>query len=216
MENQTAQDDMKRLVALIDEQPDNWQAYVDLVVVLTVTENLAEAEELALKSLGLFERDETAKQALFYALGNVYYAAGEYGQATATFNQVTDEQLVHDATVMQAQSWYAQNAYQRALAFALTSVEQQPFDVAAQVLLGKIWLALQDLQQARQAFEAALHVDATDFEANLGRGIVETVMGEPDNPWLLKAAEADSDRYRAEAGRLDEIVQLSAGSRQDG
>ena len=38
------QKDIKRLVKDITEHPDHWQAYVDLVNVLTVTNSLVEAE----------------------------------------------------------------------------------------------------------------------------------------------------------------------------
>ena len=79
---------------------------------------------------------------------------------------------MHDATVMQAQAWYAQNQFQKALVFALTAVEQQPEDVAAQVLLGNIWLGLQNMDKATTAFNDAIHVDPM----NLTQILVEVLL----------------------------------------
>ena len=211
-----AQADMARLVAEINANPNNWQAYADLVAVLVVTENLIEAEDLALKSLGLFQANDEALQNLLYATGNVYYVAGDYQRANDFFGKITDLAILHDATVMQAQGWYAQNQFQKALVYALTAVEQQPEDTGAQVLLGNIWLGLQHESKAAEAFDAAIHVDPMNFEANFGRGVVATAKGDQDNQWLATAQMIDLQRYQAQAQRLDEIVQLLSGSRLDG
>lgn len=210
-----AQADIARLVSEINANPDNWQAYADLVAVLVATENLVEAEELALKSLGLFQANDEALQNLLYAAGNVYYVAGDYARANEFFAKITDLEILHDATVMQAQAWYAQNQFQKALVFALTAVEQQPENVAAQVLLGNIWLGLQNMDKATTAFNDAIHVDPMNFDANFGRGIIAIVDGDRENQWSATAEMIDMERYRAQAQRLDEIVQLLSGSRVD-
>ncbi|MDU2152931.1 MAG: hypothetical protein E7E62_07145, partial [Weissella confusa] len=91
-----AQADIARLVSEINANPDNWQAYADLVAVLVATENLVEAEELALKSLGLFQANDEALQNLLYAAGNVYYVAGDYARANEFFAKITDLEILHD------------------------------------------------------------------------------------------------------------------------
>jgi tetratricopeptide (TPR) repeat protein len=210
-----AKQDIQRLVKSIEQRPKEWQAYVDLVTVLTVTENFVEAEELGLKSLGLFEADVAAKTALFYALGNVYYAAGQYAQANTYFNQVDDRRLLHDATMMQAQSWYAQKNYGQALAFAVTAVEQDDKDIEARVLLGNIWLALQDLVRAKEQFDAGIALDSNNYEANVGRSII--AMAEDEiNPWATVAKAINPARFQSDSQRLDEIVTLLSGSQADG
>jgi tetratricopeptide (TPR) repeat protein len=208
---EAAQLDIKNLVAKIDQEPNNWEAYIDLINVLMITENYPEAEELALKTLGLFEQDKLARPHIFYALGNVYYSAGEYAQANQFFNQIDDAKLTHDATMMQAQGWYAQNKFQQALVFALTGVEQDATDLDAQILLGNIWLALQNSWEAQEAFDAALVIEPENFDANFARGIVAVVKGDVDNRWLIKAKELDASKFQVQAERLDEITQLLAG-----
>ncbi|GAK30645.1 tetratricopeptide TPR_2 repeat protein [Weissella oryzae SG25] len=208
---EAAQNDIKSLVSKIESKPDDWRAYIDLVNVLMITENYTEAEELALKSLGLFDKIQAARPHLFYALGNVYYSAGEYALANQYFNQINDDKLKHDATMMQAQGWYAQNKYQQALVFALTGVEQDATDVSAQILLGNIWLALQNSWEAQEAFDAAIKVEPDNFDANFARGVVAVVKGDDENAWLLKAKQLDPTKFQAQAKRLDEITQLLAG-----
>ncbi|MDR3190166.1 MAG: hypothetical protein LBT80_03050 [Lactobacillaceae bacterium] len=208
---QAAQQDISKLVRQIEAAPTDWQAYVDLVNVLTVTENFAQAEELGLKSLGLFAAAPQALENLYYALGNVYYAAADFSQAQLFFSKISDAKLQHDATMMQAQSYYAQQKWQQALVFALTGTEQVPTDGAAWVLLGNIWLSLTDLTAAQKAFDQALDLDAADFTANFGRGVTATALGAPDNQWLIKADQIDHAKFNAQATRLDELLQLMKG-----
>ncbi|GJM48500.1 tetratricopeptide repeat protein [Weissella soli] len=209
------QTDMQKLVAAIEAAPQNWPAYVDLVNVLIVSENYLEAEELGLKSLGIFADNFAAVQQLNYAVGNLYYAVGAYDKANEFFGKIADATLLHDATMMQAQAFYAKNDFKQALVFALTGIEQVADDEAAIILLGNIWLGLQDFTQAAAAFEKALALNSKSFDANFGRGLVQTVHGEPGNHWLATAQAIDGDRYQNQAQRLDEIAQLLAGSKNE-
>jgi len=203
--------DIKHLVQHINQTPTDWRAYVDLVTALVASENLLEAEELALKSLGLFQGNVVAQQQLFYATGNVYYVAGKYDLATQFFTKITDLTLLHDATLMQAQAWYAQKQYQKALVFSLTALEQQPTDVPAQVLLGNIWLNLQDMPAASQAFEAAIILDELNFDANFGRGLVAAIAGDLQNKWFSQAQHTAPEQYAQQVQRLDDIIQTLLG-----
>ena len=54
-----------------------------------------------------------------------------------------------------------------------------------------------------------------NFDANFGRGIIAIVDGDRENQWSATAEMIDMERYRAQAQRLDEIVQLLSGSRVD-
>lgn len=210
--DEDVQKDIKQLVKDISEHPDHWQAYVDLVNVLTVINSLVEAEELALKSLSIFKNNETAQQELLYATGNVYYTAADYSRATSFFNKITDTKLKHDATMMQAQSFYAQNKFKQGLAFALTAVQQDNADLNAQILLGNIWLSLGDSKAARDAFDSALTINSDDYSANLGRGVVAMALNEQDNQWLQIAKKIDPKQYQADASRLDDLIQVMLGS----
>jgi len=206
-----AQNDIKALVTAIEQDADNWRAYVDLVNVLAATENLIEAEELALKSLNLFEENDEAHEQLLYATGNVYYLAGNFNNANRFFKEVTNPQLQHDATMMQAQSWYNQKSFNQALVYALTGVEQVPKDEAAQIMLGNIWLSLNDLEHAKDAFNQALAVNAKNFDANFGRGLIAAVEGQLENEWLDNAKVLDHEKYQKQAQQLDDLTQLLNG-----
>ncbi|RRG18013.1 tetratricopeptide repeat protein [Weissella viridescens] len=214
-EDDKQQADMRRLVKEIEEQPDNWQAYADLVNVLTATGNFVEAEELGLKSLSLFEADAEAKAYLAYSVGNVYYAAGSYAQAQNYFQLVQLPELAHDVTMMQAQDWFAQKNYKQALAFAVTGTEQDAQDVAAFDLLGNIWLALDQFDEAKTAFEQALTLDADDFEANFGRGLLAQVAN-PDaqNTWFTHAEALDAATFKQKTQQLDDLHQVIVNKQQ--
>ena len=206
------QADMHQLVELIQKDENNWRAYVDLVNLLATSENLVEAEELGLKSLALFKEDQVAQDNLHYTLGNVYYLAGSYERANEFFQLVTDEQLKYDAVMMQAQTWYNQQNYQKALVYALTGTEMPETDLAGFILLGNIWLSLENMEQAASAFEQALSFDENNFDANFGRGLIATVLKEASNPWFKRAQALDEKHFEQQAGQLDALTQIMMGN----
>lgn len=210
------QQDIKDLVQDISKNPDHWQAYVDLISLLTVAGELVLAEDLALKSLSLFKDNDHAQQELLYATGNVYYVATEYARAATFFDKITDKKLKYDAIVMQAQSFYAQNKFKQALVFGLTAVQQNHEDVKAQVLLGNIWLSLGDLAKAKSTFDTAVALDEQDYAANFGRGLIEQVSAPKSNPWLVKAKQINSKQYQTDAARLDDLIAVMLGGQDNG
>ncbi|MBM7617781.1 tetratricopeptide (TPR) repeat protein [Weissella uvarum] len=207
------QEQVHQLVEEIENKPDEWAAYADLVTALTASGNFVQAEELGLKSLTLFEANAEAQAYLAYAVGNNYYAAGHYHEAQNFFQKVDNPKLAHDATMMQAQSWYAQKNYKQALAFTLTGIDQQPDDADAQVLLGNIWLALNDFAAATRAFEQALAVDPDNFEANFGRGLIATVQHQ-ENPWFEQAKRLDASQFSQKTQQLDDLVNVMTGGEE--
>ncbi|MCW0952679.1 CDC27 family protein [Weissella ceti] len=203
---------ISELVQLIEQDEKNWSAYVDLIGALVLANALPEAEELGLKSLTLFAETPEATQHLLYAVGNVYYAAGAYDRAQHFFDQITNPELHSDACLMQAQSLYGQKNYQKALAFALTYHEDKPEDIDGLVLLGRIWLALNDLATAKTLFDQALALNADDYAANFARGVVAVAMDkEPNNAWLTHAQALDAAQYKADAEQLDALLTAITG-----
>ncbi|WP_307994914.1 tetratricopeptide repeat protein [Weissella viridescens] len=214
-DSQQQQADMQRLVKEIEAHPENWQAYADLINVLTATGNFVEAEELGLKSLSLFEDDAQAKAYLAYSVGNVYYAAGSYAQAQNFFQLVQLPELAHDVTMMQAQDWFAQKNYKQALAFALTGTEQDAQDVDAFDLLGNIWLALDQFDEAQAAFERALAINGDDFEANFGRGLLAQVAAiDDENQWFSYAEALDATKFKQKTQQLNDLSQVIVNKQQ--
>lgn len=202
---------IKTLVAKIEQQPEDWQAYADLVSMLSITGNYIQAEELGLKSLGLFAKNTEAVAYLNYAIGSNYYNAGSYEQAQKYFQQVDLAPLKHDATMMQAQDWYAQKKYHQALAFAMTGTEQDATDTEAFILLGQIWLALGQFSDAKKAFDQAFVLDKNNFSANFGRGMLAMAEQVTDNHWLQQAKKIDTDEYQAQAQQLDDLLNVMTG-----
>lgn len=200
------------LVQLIETDETNWSAYVDLIGALVLANALPEAEELGLKSLTLFADTPEAVEQLLYAVGNVYYTAGAYDRAQAFFDRITDETLRSDACLMQAQSLYGQMEYHKALAFALTYHEGQPNDVDGLVLLGRIWLALDQLEMAKNVFDQALAIDGTDYAANFARGVVAVSLDKStENTWLTKAKALNGTQYQEDAKQLDALLTAMTG-----
>lgn len=204
---------VSELVGLIETDADNWSAYVDLIGALVLSNALPEAEELGLKSLSLFSDNSEAVDHLLYAVGNVYYTAGAYDRAQHFFDQITLETLRLDAALMQAQSLYGQGQYQKALAFALTYNEKMPTDVDGLVLLGRIWLALNNLVTAQEMFDQALELDSNHYGANFGRGVVAVSTGNvQDNQWLEHAKELNGVQFKSDAEQLDGLLTVLGGN----
>ncbi|AIG65250.1 tetratricopeptide repeat protein [Weissella tructae] len=204
---------VSELVQLIEMDADNWSAYVDLIGALVLSNALPEAEELGLKSLTLFADNPEAVDHLLYAVGNVYYTAGAYDRAQTFFDRITLESLRLDAALMQAQSLYGQGQYKKALAFALTYTEKVPTDVDGHVLLGRVWLALNNLDTAKDMFDKALGLDADHYGANFGRGVVAVSNGDAQhNEWLEKAKQLNPVQFKSDAEQLDGLLTVLGGN----
>lgn len=200
------------LVQLIEQDETNWSAYVDLIGALVLANALPEAEELGLKTLSLFEETPEAVDYILYAIGNVYYTAGAYDRAQGFFDRITDPSLRSDACLMQAQSLYGQKAYQKALAFALTYHENKPQDIDGLILLGRIWLALDKIDVAKDMFDQALTLDENHYAANFARGVVAVSLEQKaENNWLTRAKALDEQQYQEDAKQLDALLTAMTG-----
>lgn len=207
---------ISELVQAIEQDTKNWAAYVDLINALVLANALPEAEELGLKALGLFAQTPEAGDNILYALGNVYYTAGAYERAQEFFARSTDVNLRLDACLMQAQSLYGQKEYQKALAFALTFHDKNPEDVDGLVLLGRIWLALDQLTVAQEKFDSALKYDAKHYGANFARGVLAVALDKnPNNHWLTQAKALNPEQFQADATQLDGLLTAVTGGISD-
>lgn len=200
------------LVQLIEADEHNWAAYVDLIGALVLANALPEAEELGLKSLSLFGDKPEAVNQILYAVGNVYYSAGAYDRAQTFFDRIDDPALRSDACLMQAQSLYGQKAYQKALAFALIYHEEKPEDIDGLVLLGRIWLALDKIEMAKNMFDEALMINHDDYAANFARGVVAVSLDKTsENDWLTRAKTLNEHQYQLDAKQLDALLTAITG-----
>ncbi|SUP61200.1 Predicted O-linked N-acetylglucosamine transferase, SPINDLY family [Weissella viridescens] len=117
--------------------------------------------------------------------------------------------------MMQAQDWFAQKNYKQALAFALTGTEQDAQDVDAFDLLGNIWLALDQFDEAQAAFERVLAINGDDFEANFGRGLLAQVVAiDDENQWFSYAEALDATKFKQKTQQLNDLSQVIVNKQQ--
>ncbi|PWG00653.1 tetratricopeptide repeat protein [Levilactobacillus bambusae] len=196
---------LHELVLAIDQEPTNWHHYYDLGTLLVQVKSYAQAEELFMKALGMFDQDEEAKNALIYGLGNVYYAAEEFDKAIRQFQQIKDQNLQSDAYMMLAQSYMAQGNHKQALVFALTAQAHRQQDAEANQLVADNLLALGHNQEAADFYDRVLTVDPQNGKANFDRGITAMVLGEPFEAYFKMAEQTDPQYFEAGQQRLAEI-----------
>ncbi|WP_318765929.1 tetratricopeptide repeat protein [Lactiplantibacillus carotarum] len=202
-----------QLVTKIDDQPDDYHAYYDLVVLLTVGQDYEQAEALAMKALGKFATQQPAADLLRYALGNVYYQAEAYDQALPYYQQITDARLKHDAYLMMGQALMAKGDYQHALVWAITAQEAQSTDKDANLLVADILLALGNNQQAYDFYQKVRALDPQSGRAAFNAGLTAMVLGKPYADLFASAQKLDSDYFKQHQQQLTDIEKTVAARR---
>lgn len=196
-----------KLITAIDEYPDKANNYYDLGSLLTRLQDYAQAEELFMKALGIFEAkgDQEAQNLLNYGLGNLYYEVGKVDQAIKLYNKIDDKKLKADSYLMLAQSYSKKKQYKQAVAYGLTAHELRPEDPEIDQALGDALLALGEFNQAASYYDAILkhHLGRADTQFN--RGLVAMVLGEPYKDYLNQARQLDLDYYTKSEKRIAEI-----------
>lgn len=198
------------LVQKIDANPDDYQAYYELTVLLTAGQDYEQAEALAMKALGRFEATTKARNLLTYALGNVYYQAEAYDQALTTYQKITDPKLQADAYLMMGQTLMAKKDYQHALVWALTAQEAQPKSVAANLLVANILLALGNNQQAYDYYQTVIQLDGQQGSAYFNAGLTAMVLGKPYAQLFATAKKVDASYFKQHQQQLSDIEKMLA------
>lgn len=196
-----------KLITAIDEHPDKANNYYDLGSLLTRLQDYAQAEELFMKALGIFEakKDQEAQNLLNYGLGNLYYEVGKVNQAIKLYNKIDDKKLKADAYLMLAQSYMKKNQYQQAVAYGLTAHEIRPEDPEIDQVLGDALLALGEFKQAASYYDAILKHHPGRADTQFNRGLVAMVLGEPYKDYLNQARQLNLDYYKKSEKRIAEI-----------
>lgn len=193
-----------QLVQQITQHPGEFKPYYELATVLVDLKSYAQAEELLMKALGLFQAQPEAVERLHYGLGNVYYAAQDYPKAIGQFDQLGD-QFKGAGYLMIAQSHMANGDHKRALAFALTALASQPNDVATLQVVAENLLAVGDMAQAATYYDRVLALDAKNGHAQFDRGLVAMVQGEAYADYFAKAKQLDPAYYAKGQKKLVDI-----------
>ena len=199
-----------QLIQKIDAQPEAYQAYYELTVLLTAGQDFEQAEALAMKALGKFAADEQAADLFRYALGNVYYQAQAYDKALPFYQQIKDPKLKTDAYLMIGQSLMAKKDYQHALVWALTAQEAQPQSLDTNLLVADILLALGNNKQAYDYYQRAYQIDTHSGRAAFNVGLTAMVIGQPYADWFAKAQKLDSAYFKEHQQQLSDIEKTLA------
>lgn len=197
------------LVEAIDKDPYNAENYYQLSTILTEMQSFTQAEELLRKALTIFD-DKATQSLLHYGLGNVLYSSGLYPEAISEFQEVSDSKLQADAYLMIGQSYYAQNNYRQALAFALTASEKNSNLKDAQSLIGDCFFSLGDFKSARNYYQQVLKSDDNDVHVLFEMGIIEFIIGkrEDGEQYFEKVKQIDKNYYQRMQSRLNDIQNL--------
>ena len=196
-----------KLITAIDESPDKANNYYDLGSLLTRLQDYAQAEELFMKALGIFEAkgDQEAQNLLNYGLGNLYYEVGKVDQAIKLYNKIDDKKLKADSYLMLAQSYSKKKQYKQAVAYGLTAHELRPKDPEIDQALGDALLALGEFKQAASYYDTILKHHPGRADTQFNRGLVAMVLGEPYKDYLNQARQLDLDYYTKSEKRIAEI-----------
>ncbi|MBD7894302.1 tetratricopeptide repeat protein [Limosilactobacillus sp. Sa3CUN2] len=197
-----------KLITAIDEHPEKANNYYDLGSLLTRLQDYAQAEELFMKALGIFEakNDQEAQNLLNYGLGNLYYEVGKVDQAIKLYNKIDDKKLKADSYLMLAQSYSKKKQYKQAVAYGLTAHELRPEDPEINQALGDALLALGEFKQAASYYDAILKRHPGRADTQFNRGLVAMVLGEPYKDYLNQAQQLDLDYYAKSEKRIAEIA----------
>lgn len=196
-----------KLITAIDESPDKANNYYDLGSLLTRLQDYAQAEELFMKALGIFEAkgDQEAQNLLNYGLGNLYYEVGKVDQAIKLYNKIDDKKLKADSYLMLAQSYSKKKQYKQVVAYGLTAHELRPEDPEIDQALGDALLALGEFKQAASYYDAILKHHPGRADTQFNRGLVAMVLREPYKDYLNQARQLDLDYYTKSEKRIAEI-----------
>lgn len=196
-----------KLITAIDESPDKANNYYDLGSLLTRLQDYAQAEELFMKALGIFEAkgNQEAQNLLNYGLGNLYYEVGKVDQAIKLYNKIDDKKLKADSYLMLAQSYSKKKQYKQVIAYGLTAHELRPEDPEIDQALGDALLALGEFKQAASYYDAILKHHPGRADTQFNRGLVAMVLGEPYKDYLNQARQLDLDYYTKSEKRIAEI-----------
>lgn len=210
MKSKKTTEQVHKLVTEIDNDPDNYQTYYDLCMLLINEESFDQAEQLLNQSLVKFKSNDQARSLFEYGIGILLYTNQMYEKAIPVFKLVDDPKLQHDAYLMTAQSYYALSQYKMAFAFALTASEGHKQDPDTNKLLGDIQLATGDLKSARDYYDIALKNDHSN-ELVFNRGIVEAGLEEGNsinNKYFDQVKRADPKYFENAKQKLEDINKL--------
>lgn len=203
-QKEKAQTAIKLLIAKIDENPDDVQAYYELGVALTEMKSYSQAEELFKRTLSAFSKTPEKTDILHYGLGNVYYASELYSEAITEFKNVKSKKLRNDAYLMIAQTNYVQENYEIALAFALTVAqqEQDSKNGDALKLVGDCFMNMGNFEQAKQYYDQALKIKPKDVAVLFQRGIIAMIDKDIPNKYFKLVKQIDGKYYKKMQSRL--------------
>ncbi|GFZ27755.1 tetratricopeptide repeat protein [Lactobacillus corticis] len=187
-----------KLVAAIDQHPQQAENYLQLATYLIEQGDPASATELLEKGQG----QVADPQALSYDLAICYYLEGKFDQAMGLLNALPND----DLTLYQKSLVYLKlGQTSKALAYALTI---KKVDNRVRELLGDIWLALGDLKQADKILQT-IPPEARSSKVNFLLGVVNLDRDrEASLSYFAKAKKLDPKYYDRAKNQYGSIMQM--------
>lgn len=191
------------LIKKIDQNFEDVDAYLELSTILIEKQDPNDAIELLLKAKTLVKNSE----ALDFNLAIAYYYVGDFKHAEDILSKLpnTDENNFEKARV-----YFKLGKYAKSLAFILTvkSHDDRYFE-----LLGDIWLALGDNEQAYAAFNQIKTPTAKSMFL-AGVSVISSDFNHAQE-MFAQAKKMDQKVYQQLKTQFDDLIKVQMGKNND-
>jgi len=190
MDKEQVKKEIKKLVDDLNTNSRQLGKILKLSAYLVEVGDLEQAEELLIRSMPLFPEDKD----LLYNLGNVYYLAGKYDKSNDIFQKLINANYGFVAYFMMAKTLDEQGKRQMALVYALTAVEKNKQDLAANELMADLLLANGNFSESMSYYQKANKIKPqSKFYFNMA--LCAMNLKEDYQAYLNKSKELDAKYY---------------------
>lgn len=191
---------IKELVDKLNNNNKQLDVILELSANLVDVGDLEQAEELLTRSLTLFPNNQDLK----YNLGNVYYTADKFDRASDIFDDLISSNYGSVAYFMKAKTLDQQGKKSLAVAFALTAVEKDASDVAANELLADLLMANGNFNTAIGYYQKAIDLKPNaKFFFNIA--ICQMNLDQPYQEYLELAKQQDETYFNEHEQKLADL-----------
>ncbi|WP_125762623.1 tetratricopeptide repeat protein [Companilactobacillus hulinensis] len=190
MDKEQVKKEIKKLVDDLNTNSRQLGKILKLSAYLVEVGDLEQAEELLIRSMPLFPEDKD----LLYNLGNVYYLAGKYDKSNDIFQKLINANYGFVAYFMMAKTLDEQGKRQMAIVYALTAVEKNKQDLAANELMADLLLANGNFSESMSYYQKANKIKPqSKFYFNMA--LCAMNLKEDYQAYLNKSKELDAKYY---------------------
>ena len=202
---------VKVLVQDLNQNSRQLPKILQLSTYLVALGDLEQAEDLIQRGLALFPKEKDLR----YNLGNVYFVAEKFDQASQLFQELINDDYGFEAYFMEAKTLSKQDQKQLAIVYALTAVEKNPTDLAASELLADLLLANGNFAEALDYYRQANQLQAqAKFYFNMA--LCQMNLNQEYQSTLAQAKQLDPGFYQQHVKKIADLQNyLKTGDRDD-